>query len=126
MAVRPVFVPTDAGHLLSLTKDVDFPWAPGMSKTQKQKSIKALHAAANEQGLNSLLEISSKSEDEVGVKLSAFNLIIKTQKLCKEFTVESAFQASKVFERGGPYVDILHKSSMDAKKDIRLKESGNL
>ncbi|HBV0420699.1 TPA: hypothetical protein L4T34_005130, partial [Escherichia coli] len=43
-----------------------------------------------------------------------------------EFTVESAFQASKVFERGGPYVDILHKSSMDAKKDIRLKESGNL
>ncbi|MEF4932641.1 hypothetical protein U9Y37_23525 [Escherichia coli] len=126
MAVRPVFVPTDAGHLLSLTKDVDFPWAPGMSKTQKQKSIKALHAAANEQGLNSLLEISSKSEDEVGVKLSAFNLIIKTQKLCKEFTVESAFQASKVFERGGPYVDILHKNSMDAKKDIRLKESGNL
>lgn len=126
MAVRPVFVPIDAGHILSVTKDVDFPWAPGMSKTQKQKSIRALHTAANAQGLNSLLEISSKSEDEIGVKLSAFNLIIKTKKLGKEFTVESAFQASKVFEMGGPYVDILDKSSLEAKKDIRLKESGGL
>ncbi|EKK5432663.1 DarT1-associated NADAR antitoxin family protein [Enterobacter hormaechei] len=126
MAVRPVFIPTNAGNVLSVTKDVDFPWAPGMSKTQKQKSIRALHAAANELGVNSLLEISSKSEDELGVKLSAFNLRIKTKKLGKEFTVESAFQASKVFEMGGPYVDILDKSSVEAKKDLRLKESGSL
>ncbi|MFL3530150.1 DUF6977 family protein [Citrobacter amalonaticus] len=126
MAVRPVFIPTNAGNVLSVTKDVDFPWAPGMSKTQKQKSIRALHAAANEQGVNSLLEISSKSEDELGVKLSAFNLRIKTKKLGKEFTVESAFQSSKVFEMGGPYVDILDKSSVEAKKDLRLKESGSL
>ncbi|HCM9719220.1 TPA: hypothetical protein N5O37_001548 [Enterobacter hormaechei subsp. steigerwaltii] len=126
MAVRPVFIPTNAGNVLSVTKDVDFPWAPGMSKTQKQKSIRALHAAANELGVNSLLEISSKSEDELGVKLSAFNLRIKTKKLGKEFTVESAFQASKVFEMGGPYVDILEKSSVEAKKDLRLKESGSL
>ncbi|ELC6415009.1 hypothetical protein Q8V90_003843 [Enterobacter hormaechei] len=126
MAVRPVFIPTNAGNVLSVTKDVDFPWAPGMSKTQKQKSIRALHAAANELGFNSLLEISSKSEDELGVKLSAFNLRIKTKKLGKEFTVESAFQASKVFEMGGPYVDILDKSSVEAKKDLRLKESGSL
>ena len=126
MAVRPVFIPTNSGNVLSVTKDVDFPWAPGMSKTQKQKSIRALHAAANGQGLNSLLEISSKSEDELGVKLSAFNLKIKTKKLGKEFTVESAFQASKVFEMGGPYVDILDKSSIEAKKDLRLKESGCL
>ncbi|EKQ2965082.1 TPA: hypothetical protein P7Z67_004701 [Escherichia coli] len=126
MAVRPVFVPTNAGNLLSITKDVDFPWAPGMSKTQKQKSIRALHTAANEQGLNSLLEISSKSEDALGVALSAFNLRIKTKRLGKEFTVESAFQASKVFEMGGPYVDILDKSSIEAKKDMRLKESGGL
>ncbi|WP_281549171.1 DarT1-associated NADAR antitoxin family protein [Kluyvera cryocrescens] len=126
MAVRPVFIPTNAGQVLSVTKDVDFSWAPGMSKTQKQKSIKALHTAANELGLNSLLEISSKSEDELGVELSAFNLRIKTKKLGKEFTVESAFQASKVFEMGGPYVDILDKSSIEAKKDIRLKDSGGL
>ncbi|MFJ5448966.1 DarT1-associated NADAR antitoxin family protein [Pectobacterium carotovorum] len=126
MAVRPVFIPTLSGNVLSITKDLDFPWAPGMAKVQKQKSIRALHAAANVQGLAALLEISSKSEDELGVALSAFNLRIKTKKLAKEFTVESAFQASKVFEYGGPYVDLLYKSSRDAKKDMRLRESGNI
>lgn len=126
MAVRPVFIPMISNNVLSVTKDLDFSWSPGMAKVQKQKSIKALHAAANAQGLDSLLEISSKSEDELGVALSAFNLKIKTRKLSKEFSVESAFQASKVFEHGGPYVDLLDKESRDAKKDIRLKESGNL
>lgn len=126
MAVRPVFIPALSGSVLSVTKDLDFPWAPGMAKVQKQKSIRALHAAANAQGLDSLLEISSKSEDELGVALSAFNLTIKTKRLAKEFTVESAFQASKVFEHGGPYVDLLYKESRESKKDIRLKESGNL
>jgi len=40
--------------------------------------------------------------------------------------VETAFQGSKVFEKGGPYTDLLEGTSRDAKKDIRLKESGNL
>lgn len=126
MAVRPVFIPTNAGEVLSVTKDVDFSWAPGMSKKQKQKSIRSLHSAAHSLGVNSILEISSKSEDALGVELSAFNLRIKTKKLGKEFSVESAFQASKVFECGGPFVDLLDKTSIDAKKDIRLKESGGL
>lgn len=101
MAVRPVFIPKLSGNILSITKDIDFTWAAGMAKVQKQKSIRALHEAARAQGLNNLLEISSKSEDEQGIALSAFNLKIKTKKLGKEFTVESAFQASKVFENGG-------------------------
>lgn len=79
MAVRPVFIPTSTGQVLSITKDVDFPWSPGMSKSQKQKSIRALHSAASGLGLYSLLEISSKSEDIIGVQLSAFNLRIKTK-----------------------------------------------
>ncbi|UNH25949.1 hypothetical protein MNY64_08490 [Moellerella wisconsensis] len=126
MAVRPVFIPKLSGNILSITKDIDFTWAAGMAKVQKQKSIRALHEAARAQGLNNLLEISSKSEDEQGIALSAFNLKIKTKKLGKEFTVESAFQASKVFENGGPYVDLLDKESRESKKDIRLKESGSL
>ncbi|WP_415860200.1 DUF6977 family protein, partial [Salmonella enterica] len=112
---------TNLVSLLSVTKDVAFAWVPGLSTTQTLKSIRALHSAANVPGMAHLLEISSKSENELGVKLSAFNLLIKTKKLAKEFTVESAFQASKVFELGGPYVDILDKSSIEAKKDIRLK-----
>lgn len=72
-----------------------------------------------------MLEISSKSNIELGVALSAFNLKIKT-KNDKEFSVETAFQASKVFEFGGPFIDLYDKSSKEAKKDPRLKISGRL
>jgi hypothetical protein len=76
--------------------------------------------------IESVLEISSKSEEQTGVSLSAFNLMITTKKKNVIFSVESAFQASKVFQRGGPYVDLLEKSSREAKKDARLRESGRL
>jgi len=41
-------------------------------------------------------------------------------------SVECAFQASKVFLHGGPYVDLLNASSRAAKTDRRLRESGKL
>ncbi len=44
----------------------------------------------------------------------------------KEVSVESAFQAGKVFENGGPYTDLLDVSSKAAKKDERLKSSGRI
>jgi hypothetical protein len=40
--------------------------------------------------------------------------------------VECAFQGSKVFEHGGPYLDILGMTSREAKKDERLRSSGRL
>ncbi|SMG67213.1 conserved hypothetical protein [methanotrophic bacterial endosymbiont of Bathymodiolus sp.] len=97
-----------------------------MSKSQKQKSITSLHEAAIDLDISPILEISSKSEIELGVELSAFNLKITTKKKAKSFSVETAFQSSKVFEKGGPYTDLLEGTSRQAKKDIRLKESGNL
>lgn len=83
MAVRPIFIPSLHGNVFSITKDIDFIWAPGMAKIQKQKSIRALHTAANAQGITNLLEISSKSEDEKGIALSAFNLKSKQNYLPK-------------------------------------------
>jgi hypothetical protein len=97
-----------------------------MSLQQKQKSIDSLHECARKQGIHPILEISSKSPDELGIKLSAFNLQIVTKKLKKTFSVEVAFQASKVFDNGGPYYDLLGGSSREAKKDPRIKSSGNL
>ena len=41
-------------------------------------------------------------------------------------TVESAFQGSKVFESGGPFVDIFDMEPIDAKRDERLRASGDL
>jgi hypothetical protein len=127
MATRPFFLPQKSGELLVRTEYVDFDWSPGMAVSQKQKSIASLHEAAIRNGLCvKPLEISSKSENTLGVSLSAFNLKGATRKRDQVFTVETLFQSSKVFEGGGPYRDLLSASSIDAKKDERLKDSGRL
>lgn len=126
MSTRPLFIPNFNGEVFTTTRDIDFKWHSGFSKPQKQKSILEFHNSAQSAGISHILEISSSSATPLGVKLSAFNLIITTKKLNKSFTVETAFQASKIFEHGGPFTDLLGMDSRAAKKDIRLKESGNL
>jgi hypothetical protein len=127
MAWRPIFTPALSGKLLVLTHHVDFQWHPGMAKSQAQKSIASLHTVGKKQiGVDKVLEISSKSPDELGVSLSAFNLMIKTVKREREFSLECAYQASKVFERGGPFLDLLEMRSIDAKRDPRLNQHGRL
>lgn len=109
------------------TKEIiEFEWFPGFSVKQKQKSIQSLHYVTKEKYPNiKILEISSKSDQQIGIELSAFNLIIKTKNNLK-FSVETAFQASKVFKNAGPFVDLYEKSSKEAKRDTRLKENGEL
>jgi hypothetical protein len=127
MATRPLFLPHYKGDLFVETINIDFDWFPGMSISQKQKSIGSLHESAIlDSKCQSPLEISSKSADELGVKLSAFNLNVITKKLKKEFTVETAYQSSKVFVKGGPFLDLLYGTSKQAKIDPRLRESGHL
>lgn len=127
MAERPVFVPSLTGPSLVWRHDVDFLWHAGMSVKQAQKSIDSLHEAAKARlHVDKVLEISTRSKDALGVKLSAFNLMIKTKKYDQEFSVECAYQSSKVFEHGGPYKDIRSMTSREAKGDPRLKESGRL
>ena len=126
MAKRPVFIPQSSGTALVRTHYAEFQWHPGMSVSQKQKSIESLHRAALElPSIKKTLEISSKSPDALGVALSAFNLRIQTPK-GRQFSVECAYQASKVFENGGPYMDLLNGTSREAKKDERLTKSGHL
>lgn len=127
MAERPIFVSSDDGNELVKAYEISLTWFPGFAVSQKQRSIRSLHEnAENQLGPLSILEISSKSLQKLGIELSAFNLMIKTVKLGQEFSVESAFQASKVFESGGPYTDLLRKSSREAKRDPRLRDSGKL
>tara|TARA_B100000586_G_C20003613_1_gene381561 strand:+ start:159 stop:845 length:687 start_codon:yes stop_codon:yes gene_type:complete len=126
MANRPIYIPSVNTESLLEIKEVDFKWFPGLSISQKQKSINSLHSAAKEQlGLKNILEISSKSESPLGVELSAFNLQLASQNNIKA-SVEVFFQGSKVFSEGGPFTDLYLKTSREAKKDSRLKESGNL
>jgi len=96
-----------------------------MAKSQAQKCIRALHAAAQRQlNVQSVLEISSRSEDPNGVALSAFNLTLAT--LLGPTPVECVYQASKVFERGGPFTELMNRKPADARADERLKTSGSL
>lgn len=118
MAKRPVFYVKNN----AVWKDnIEFEWFAGFSISQKRKSINSLHQAICEkyQGAKAL-EISTKSLDFIGNKMSAFNLMLDGCYL------ENVFQSSKVFEKGGPYLDLLNVSPRDAKRDIRLRESGHL
>lgn len=127
MAKRPVFIPKIVGSALVETRMVDFHYYSGFAVVQKQKSIASLHEAIkNTLNTVKVLEISSKSESELGVALSAFNLMMVDKKSQKKFSVECAFQSSKVFEYGGPFLDLLNVESRKAKKDERLKTSGQL
>ena len=121
MAKRPIFLT----HPIKLfeEKEIDFQFFNGFSITQKAKSIKSLHQSANHQGITNILEVSTKSNLKIGWALSAFNLMIDFDG-DKQISLECAFQGSKVFEGDKQYKDIYLKSSLEAKKDPRLKSSG--
>lgn len=125
MAKRPVFM-VSFDNVILKKEDIQFKYFNGFSIGQKQKSIESLHNEyLKKYNKHKILEISSKSDNELGVKLSAFNLKIKTNH-GKEFSVESAFQSSKVFENGGPYTDLLYADSRTSKKDQRIRNSGDI
>lgn len=124
MASRPVFVALGEPTHLVQEISIDFSWNPGFAPIQKKKNVTALHEAARSQKLAPLLEVSTKSEEKLGQRLSAFNLKIATA--LGEISIESAYQGSKVFKDGGPYTDIYKMDSWAAKKDERLKNSGPL
>jgi hypothetical protein len=124
MANRPVFIPLYKKEHLVEEIYFSFTWNPGFAPIQKKKNIVALHEAAHKKGYAPLLEVSSKSEEILGQRLSAFSLQIDTR--IGKISIESAFQGSKVFEKGGPYTDLYKKTSKEAKKDERIKKSGKL
>lgn len=126
MANRPVFaVRTRAPHVdIFMT---DFTWNKGMAVSQKQKNITALHQAFNQRfPQKKVLEISSKSLQSLGVRLSAFNLPKYVPELDKSVPLECVFQGGKVFSGGGPYTDLYSGTARDAKGDPRLRSSGQL
>lgn len=124
MAERPVFIPLPDGNCLVQECLVEFNWHAGMADSQKRKNVLSLHESAARRGFSPLLEISSKSEDRVGQRMSAFSLRVKLSG--REIPLENAFQGSKVFKDGGPYCDLYELEPRAAKSDMRLRESGPL
>ena len=125
MALRSIYTLGMTRKSLVIPIEIEFQWFPGFAISQKQKSITALHAAAAKRNIARVLEISSKSPDQLGVELSAFNLQLPMRNT-RWTSVENVFQSSKVFESGGPYLDLLEVSAKEAKTDPRLRSSGPL
>ena len=116
MATRPAYTIIN-GKVNSI--DYEFKWYAGFSLVQKQRSINELHEAIARLEVNAKpLEISTKSTNELGVKLSAFNLKLNG------YALENIFQSSKVFRLGGPFRDLLEVEPKEAKKDERLCRHG--
>ncbi|WP_434623071.1 DarT1-associated NADAR antitoxin family protein [Azospirillum sp. B2RO_4] len=124
MAVRPVFLPVEDGPLLVEERNFEFTWAPGFSETQKKKNVSALHDAARRSGIGRLLEISTKSEIELGRRLSAFSLKINVEG--RMLPLESVYQSAKEFRESGPFLEIMDMPPRDAKRFIRENGKGDL
>lgn len=124
MATRPVFIPKFEGRSLVQEREFDFLWAPGFSKVQKRKNINALHEVARKHDIPRILEISSKSAENIGKYLSAFSLKFTFES--QKYPLESVYQGSKVFENGGPFTEIFNFAPRDAKRFIREHDYGRI
>ena len=126
MAQRPVFRVRMRPPFYE-TVFVDFIYNGGFAASQKQKNIVALHAGYARRFANEkVLEISSKSLQEVGVALSAFNLLKYVPSIGRGIPVENVFQGAKKFIASGPYADLYGVTPLEAKRDQRLTASGRL
>ncbi len=114
MATRPAWTVDERNYVLR--RDFEFKFNPGFAASQKKKNVEALHESIGKKAL----EISSKSEEELGRMLSAFNLKLHG------IPFECVFQGSKKYNLGGPYTDLFHVSPKEAKRDERHHTSGNL
>ncbi len=124
MAERPIFVPSCTSASV-LEVNIQLRWHSGFAPIQKSKNISELHNNARSMGYTPLLEVSTKSPIELGRELSAFNLQVEVPSVGL-VPLESAFQGSKVFAKGGPYSDLLVVPPREARKDDRLRSSGSL
>jgi len=124
MADRPIFISTGKPNLVE-EKMIEFKFFNGFSVTQKAKSIHSLHESAKVLGYHKILEVSTKSGSEIGWALSAFNLMVNFNG-DEQISIECAFQGSKIFEGNIQYTDLYHVESIQAKKDERLRNSGDI
>lgn len=118
MAKRFVYLPMTSKPYVKAVWG-EFHWEAGMAISQRAKSSANLHKAIQDSGIaETLLECSRAGDTELGEKLSAFNLPYYTE---DARTVETAYQASKVFEKEGEEYEMGYlamKDSMTAKKTL--------
>lgn len=125
-STRPIFIPAPDHHLVKEVI-IEFEWFPGFSLSQKQKSIAALHeSAAKLCRLESkdILEVSSRSSSKLGRSLSALNLMLYSDELGRNVSLEAAFQSSKIFSDHGRQSHLLQMSDGKEIKSL-IRSFGN-
>lgn len=127
LAIRPIFIPAPTDGLVR-EEEVDFEWFPGFASSQKQRSIRSLHANAGAKlgSEREILEVSSKSENRLGTQLSAFSLRVEHFEH-GSILLEAAFQGSKVFSGSGQHEGLYRvPDGREVKKRIREVAHGQL
>ena len=105
MAIRPIYISTNIPEKPFIKRDIEFVWVSGTSKQQKYKRRDSLHLSISKKyDINKVLEVSTKSNIDLGVKLSAYNLTVKFPS-GKEIIVEDVYQDGKVFDEFGKIVE---------------------
>lgn len=124
MTSRPFFQPKSEFPFYS-QMNIAFKYTKGQDKRTAHTNILSMHNAIIENLPSAkILDISTMSNSYLGNSLSAFNLKLYIGD--KPTTVESSYQASKVFSNGGPFDDLRFSESSRSKKDERLVTSGTL
>jgi len=126
MAKRLYFIAKPSYQGLIVEKTIHFEYFRGQNLSQKHKSIESMHHAirAFESG-GKILEISTVSPDPLGRKLAGVFVLAENED-GNDVSVMNIFESAKVFERGGPYRDLLEKDPLEVSEDERLRNSGRL
>lgn len=109
MTARPIFISTNDINNPVKIENVEFNWVKGLSYSQKCKRREEFHKEISKiYRKNKILEISTKSDYDIGINLSAFNLKFRYNDIVK--SVEDIYQNSKIIENnkilGFKYEDI--------------------
>lgn len=90
---------------------IEYEFVKGLALSQKKKNVLNLHKQIEKKYSNlKILEISTKSNNSLGVGLSAFNLQLYGK------TVETLFQSSKVYADGTSLKSYINLSPYEIKK----------
>ena len=126
MSVKPIFISINRPPYCK-TYEADFEYNKGLATAQKQKNILAIHDVfSSKYPGKQILEISAKASEPLGLALCAFQLEKQVPSLEKSIAVENIYQASRVFENGGPFLEIYDLKPKAAKKFTELKTNGKL
>ena len=122
MATRTICFPI-SGYPYCREQPVTFTWIKG----SKRQNIRAVHDAVHTTDPDvSILEVSSASVQPEGEAVSSLRLLLHLDSVAQDVPISTVFEATKVFEHGGPFADLLTCEPPKVHKDTRLRTSGEL